>query len=563
MRRTIPKLRILGGALLLALFAGWLGEDALAQEARGLVKFVPLNGTERLQMTTKKALTKVEVKRAVPADNVRISDVRGDPTAVAITGLTRGTTTLELTDVDNKRETVEIIVQLDVEYLKAQLRRAVPTANVTPIPVTENTVVLTGAVSRAEEVAVLLGVARSFPGYVILDNMRVAGVQQVQLDVVIAQVSRNEFRSMAFNFLVDGQRFFLGSTFGNAVVNPTTVGVGGQFSNFPSLIGTPGTPNGQPTNVLFGVINSTSGLLGFLQALRLEGVSKTLAQPTLTTMSGTPGSFLVGGEQAVPVPAGLGQVGVQFEEFGTRLNYLPLVLGNGKIRLEIEPEVSSLSAANGTVIQGATVPGRVTNRSHVTVEMESGQTIVIGGLIQHDVSGQTNKVPIIGDLPFVGEFFNSKSFTEQEQEVVILVTPHLIDAQDCDQVTKCLPGQETRSPDDFELFLESILEAPRGPRQVFQHGHYVPAFKNGPTSDMIPCAPGCFSGRGGCGVNGTCGTNGTMCGPNGCVPVTVKAAPAPAVAAPAVMGEPRAVTPPASLPLPATLPPTTGGSEKE
>src|SRR5207244_8705760 len=109
---------------------------------------------------------------------------------------------------------------------------------------------------------------------------------------------------------------------------------------------------------------------------------------------------------------------------------------------------------------------------------------------------------ILGDLPFVGAAFSSKSFEEKETELLVLVTPHLIDAMSCDQTAKMLPGQETRSPDDFELFLEGILEAPRGPREVCPGGHYVPAFKNGPTAGVFPCA-----GDGRCGAAG-CGTAG-------------------------------------------------------
>jgi pilus assembly protein CpaC len=202
------------------------------------------------------------------------------------------------------------------------------------------------------------------------------------------------------------------------------------------------------------------------------------------------------------VPAGLGQVGVQFEEFGTRLNFVPIVLGNGRIHLEVEPEVSNLDNAAGTVIQGTVVPGRTTNRINTTVELEDGQTFVIGGLIQHDVEGSTEKVPVLGDLPFLGAAFSTKAYNEIETEVVVMVTPHLVDAEDCSQAPRALPGDETRSPDDFELFLEGILEAPRGPRDVFPGKHYVPAYKNGPTSELFPCA-----GQGGYGAcGGRCGS---------------------------------------------------------
>ena len=551
MRRSTRSLRFPLGGMLLALLVTAVAPAGFAQDVKTFSKavIVPVNGAVVLQMSTKKPISRaVTSKEGV----VRLITVPGDPTTIRLIGLVADLARLELTDEDGKKESYDIIVQIDVEYLRTQLRRAMPTANIVPVPYASNGVILTGTVAKAEDVDVILRVAQAIGGFQIVNALRVGGVQQVQLDVVIAQVSRSDFRALAFNFLSDSATSFLGSTVGNAVVTPATVGTGGVFSVFPALLGTPGVPNGQSTNVLFGVINSQHGFLGFLQALRIEGVSKTLAQPSLTTMSGTAGSFLVGGEQAVPVPAGLGQIGIQFEEFGTRLNYLPIVLGNGKIHLEIEPEVSALSAANGTSIAGTVVPGRVTNRTHATVEMEAGQTFVIAGLIQHDVQAAANKVPILGDLPFIGAAFSSKTVTEIEQEVIILVTPHLVDAQDCSQVTKCLPGQESRTPDDFELFLEGILEAPRGPREVFQGNHYVPAFKNGPTSALFPCAGG------GCGLRG-CGAN--SCGTNGCGAATTVGVPVTQMAAPVTESMTAPVTQAAQAvnveaqPLPAALPP--------
>src|SRR4029077_17107831 len=115
-----------------------------------------------------------------------------------------------------------------------------------------------------------------------------------------------------------------------------------------------------------------------------------------------------------------------------------------------------------------------------------------------DVS--TSKVPVLGDIPFLGVAFSFKNSTETEDELVILVTPHLVDAMACDQAPKILPGQETRTSDDFELFLEGILEAPRGPRVVCPNYRYVPAFKNGPTSALFPCAADGRCGAAGCGT---------------------------------------------------------------
>ncbi len=354
MRRTTRTMPALLGGLLLALLACDTGHG-VAQEVTKLGKsvIVPLNQTVRLQMATKKEISRVvSSKEGV----VAFRTIPGDPFTIVLIGQTPDIIKLDLFDADGKKETYEVIVQLDVEYLRTQLRRAVPTANIVPIPFSGNGVMLTGNVARAEDVDVIMRVAQAVGGLQIINALRVGGVQQVQLDCVIAQVSRNDFRSMAFNFLADSTHQFIGSTIGQAVVEPATIGVGGIFSIFPALIGSPGAPNGQNTNFLYGIINNQHGFLGFLQALRNEGVSKDLAQPSQTTLSGTAGSFLAGGEQAVPVPAGLGQVGIQFEEFGTRLNYLPIVLGNGKIHLELEAEVSSLSAANGTNINGTVVP---------------------------------------------------------------------------------------------------------------------------------------------------------------------------------------------------------------
>jgi pilus assembly protein CpaC len=509
-------------------------------------------------MTTKKAIRQVENKSG-KENVVSIRVLQGDPTTVLLIGQQPDLIQIELTDVDGKKETYDVLVQLDVAYLRTQLKQAVPTAAVAVTPVSGNTVILGGTVQRAEDIDVILQVARSIGGINVINAMRVGGVQQVQLDVVIAAVSRSEFRRMVFNFTTDSRHFFLGSTVGNAVTEPALVGLGSTFLTVNGVLsGVPGTPNGVPTNLLAGVLHNRWGFLFFLQALRDENLVKLMAEPRVITLSGRPASFLSGGEQAIPVPAGLGQVGVQFEEFGTRLNVLPIVLGDGKIHLEIEPEVSQLDNASGTTIQGTVVPGRITNRVNTTVILESGQTFVLGGLIQHEVAASTTRVPVLGDLPFIGAGFSSKSYLETEREVIILVTPHLVDAQDCAQAAKVLPGQETRSPDDFELFLEGILEAPRGSREVWQGHHYVPAYKNGPTGELFPCA-GNGNGHGagcgnGCGAPAADGVpvNGHVGAESGAPPLAglasqtspqgATAAPARIPAAPPVMvpqGQPR------------------------
>ncbi len=392
MHRSMRRPLLTGGmivALLVATWPGTLRSQELAPAPKPSALIVPINGTVKLQMSTKKAIRTV----TNPKENaVNIRTVVGDPTTILVIGQQPDVTRIELMDVDGARETVEVIVQADIEYLRTQLRRALPTANVTPIPTSNNTVILSGTVTRAEDVAIIRGLVQSV-GFMYIDAMRVGGVQQVQLDVIVVQVSRTDLRSMAYNFLLNSRNFFFGSTVGQAVAQPVAAGVAGLAPALTgqSLTGIPGTPNGVPTNILFGVLHNSWGFLSFLEALRQENLLKLLAEPRLVTLSGRPASFLVGGEQAIPVPAGLGQIGVQFEEFGTRLNFIPIVLGNGHIHLEVEPEVSTLNPAAGVSINGTTVPGRSTNRVNTTVELESGQTFVIGGLIQHQVQASTRR----------------------------------------------------------------------------------------------------------------------------------------------------------------------------
>jgi pilus assembly protein CpaC len=470
---------------------------------------VPVGTTKQFRMRGDK-----EIRSAVnPKENVLIvTPVEGDLKAVNLTGREPGTTTLTMTARDGTVEVYDVLVQFDVDYLRLLLQQAVPTASLQLIPAGGNTLILSGTVAHAEDVDTIMRTAQSVlgAGERAVNAMRVGGVQQVELDVVVAFVSRSELRRMSFDFLDAGLHHNLSSTVGNALQNPTQ---GATLSSIPGIAipvsNTVGAPNGAPANFFLGLFNNKQVFYGLLQALRNENLAKILAEPKLVTMSGRSARLLSGGQQAIPETAGLGSVSVRFEPFGTQLSFLPIVLGSGKIQLEIEPEVSNIDPTVGTSIAGTVVPGRNTQAVHTTVVIEDGQSLAIGGLIQNTVTGVTQKVPVLGDLPWLGTAFRSLSYNEIETELVVLVTPHLVDPMACNQLPKHLPSQETRSPDDYELFLEGILEAPRGPRQVCDGPQYIPAYKNGPTAEVYPCAGGHGGSKGGgCGE----GTAGDHCG---------------------------------------------------
>ena len=332
----------------------------------------------------------------------------------------------------------------------------------------------------------------------VINRIMVAGVHQVQLEVVVAIVNRSELRNMSFSFSSSGSKFFVGSIFG-----------GDQFASAlaTGIAAATGAQN-STANLPFAIQSSTGSFMGFLQALRTEGVTKILSEPRLTTLSGRPASIVSGGQVPVLVGSNNGTSTVEYKDFGTKVNFLPIVLGNGKIHLEVAAEISDVDPTLTLLIGGiqpTSISGFRKRSAQVTVQIEDGQTLAIGGLIQNTVRGQITRVPFLGDLPFVGAAFSTKSFNEVEEEMVIIVTPRLVDGVDCCKIPKNLPGRETRSPDDFELFLEGILEAPRGQRNL---GHpYRPAFHGSANAGQYPCADGsCGVRSAGC-ADGNCAAN--------------------------------------------------------
>jgi pilus assembly protein CpaC len=471
---------------------------------RGRMLVVPIGVSKRLEMEGKKEIDTAINQR----ENVAVlAPYPGEPRWVMITGKEAGTTRVTLTARDGTQETYEVVVQLDVEYLRGILRRAVPTASIDLIPAASGAVIINGSVAHPEDIDVIVKAAASVLGSAdrVINAMRVGGVQQVQLDVIVAQVSRSKARLFGFEFADQGLNHSIVSTFSGGGASSTTSNPTGNVASGSASFTPPSI--GQSANVVIALFSRgdwIQSFFPFLTALTTENVAKILAEPHVVALSGHSAFFNSGGQQAVPQLASGGAggsvAGVSFIPFGTTLEVLPIILGNGKIYLDIHPKVElpATDTLIATPVPGTngSVFGRNGHEIHTSVVMEDGQTLVLGGLIQHTVDGTVHKWPCIGCLPYIGALFRSVSYTEGEEELLIIVTPHLVDAMACDQLPHTLPGQETRSPDDYELFLEGILEAPRGPRDVICGNHYVPAYKSGPTAGPsdAPEAPAAAAG---------------------------------------------------------------------
>lgn len=437
----------------------------------GRVRFDPKVATEIVDLVN----TRGDVLEAVPDP--------ADPTkSLHLIGRIPGLAQVTVVQRDRPPVRFDVIVQPDYDLLRALIRRAVPTAAVEVDPGVGGVVILSGYATSPQDANTIAQLAASQVGGAgnVINAVQVGGVQHVQLDVVIASVDRSEVRSRGFDFNVVGRTVEFQSLV-SGLLTPLSSGGGGAGG-----VGGGGGGGGlgftvsPDANVQFGV--APAGFFGALRALRTEGLAKFLAEPRLTTQSGRPAYFLSGGRQAVLSPSsGITGPGVQYEQVGTELEFLPIVYGNNQIWLEVNPIVRAVNQSLGITTSFGTVPGFTEQQARCAVMLESGQTFAIGGLIQNSVQATSSRVPVLGDLPFVGTVFSRVNFDERESELVILVTPRLVAPMDCNQVPKRLPGRETRSPDDYELFLEGILEAPRGQRRVWNGRCYQAAYKNDPT----------------------------------------------------------------------------------
>lgn len=274
-----------------------------------------------------------------------------------------------------------------------------------------------------------------FPAAQIINLMTVPGVQQVMLKVQVAELNRTSLRKIGADIRVRNDGRPIANTFlGNLV--DSTVDI------FPS-----------------------SDLDIFINALRSNSVLNILAEPTLVAMHGQEASFLAGGEFPFPVPqtAGVGGtvITIQFKPFGVQLNFVPYILDDETIRLRVAPEVSSLRETSNVIIQGTVVPAIDTRAVNTTVELSQGQTLAIGGLLQVELDANTQRIPGVGDLPYIGPLFSNTSHQRVEKELLVLVTPFLVSPLEAGR-NVCLPGEEILDPNDCEFYFLNRIEGRTG-----------------------------------------------------------------------------------------------------
>lgn len=346
------------------------------------------------------------------------------------------------------------------------LALAMPDAKISVATMGTNTVLLTGTVAAPEDAAEAERLVQAFlgEGTNVISRLKTATPLQVNLKVTIAEVSRSLLREIGGNLnTIDGSSGFrfgvgTGRPIGGAEYSPQgPLAVGNAIGSAAFVLpdGTeikgPAVSSADRTTLsglgkLFGI-----DMLGALDLAERLGLVNTLTEPNLTALSGETATFLAGGEFPIPIAQGLGQVTVQFRQFGVSLAYTPTVLSNGRISMRVRPEVSELSTQGSITLNGFQVPALTTRRTETTVELGSGQSFMIAGLMSANSQNLLDKAPGLGDVPILGNLFRSRQFRRGETELVIIVTPYLVNPVDAKDIK--LPTDGYRSAGELEQFL--------------------------------------------------------------------------------------------------------------
>ncbi len=419
---------------------------------------IPLN--RQIVIDTSQPFARVE---ALGAEIVRLEPI--STTRLLVTGQKVGVTQVVIWTAEGDQHVFEFSVELDLELLNRTITDLDPQSEARAISVLGH-IILLGTVSGADIAQQIEGIATIFTSGLaqaetkVRNLLKISGEQQVHIKCIIAEVSRTAVRKLGINGFLAGENFrdtFLINQIGG--INPINIqAVEGIDVRAPIPFITGDIPVSREANLILGFPRAQLQL--FMRAMSDNQLSRILAEPTLVAISGETASFLVGGEFPVPVPQGgsaSGAITIEYKKFGVNLMFTPLVLPNQRIRMTVIPEISARDEARGVITGSGFVPAVSTRRVETTVEMESGATIAIAGLLQDEVRGVASAVPGIGNVPILGALFRSVDYLRSRTELVILVTPELVAPMTPEQIPE-LPGVRVLDPTDLELFLLGVLE---------------------------------------------------------------------------------------------------------
>lgn len=457
MLKQVPSRRVRIGLSVAAALAATLAAPvapAFAQPAVAPTDEVVLSvGTGRVIQ-----LNGVMADLFVANDTIADVQVRSN-TSVYVFGKAPGQTTVHATDRHGRvLFSAMVRVGQNLGSIDQMLEMAMPEADISATPMS-GLVLLTGTVAAPADAEEAQRLAQAFvgEGTQVISRLRVATPQQVMLKVTIAEVARSLVRDINTNVTSrdqDGNGFLFGIDRGNAgTITPINGGILDPSTGLPRQVGTLFTRQLGAAGTTLSAAGRLLGidLLGTLNANENNGLVNIMAEPMLTALSGETASFLAGGEFPIPISQALGSVTIEYKQYGVGLAFTPTVLENGRISMRVRPEVSELSAQGSIRLNGFEVPALTTRRTETTVELGSGQSMMISGLLRNVTGNTISRTPFLGNLPIIGALFRSNGFRRSETELVILITPYLVQPVTANRAA--LPTDGFRAANDGQQLL--------------------------------------------------------------------------------------------------------------
>ncbi len=388
------------------------------------------------------------LRRVYVSNPTVVDSITPTPRELVITAKTAGESSLVLWNESGKSSVYIVSADVDVTGLRESLAQALPGDHI-KVDAVQGKVFLSGVAGSDAEADAAAKLAGNYSPTVM--NSIVVDPRhrpQVQLKVRFAELDRSKLDSFGINFIG---------------LNPNNIGSGTTQQFAPPVF--QGSGNGETALIsdflnLF-YFNAKNGVGVTIKDLSSKGILEILAEPTLTTIDGEPAKFLAGGEFPFPVvqpgsAGGTATVTIQFREYGVKLDFTPYVNPDGSIRLKISPEVSSLDYTNVVVISGYTIPSISTRKAETQVELKNGQSFGISGILDHRTTDALSKVPGIGDVPILGQLFRSKSLNHSTMELIVLVTPTVVDPLNNDIPVPSDPSWVTKHPGDLGDFNKNL-----------------------------------------------------------------------------------------------------------
>lgn len=449
-----------------------LASVAFAATALAPIGFAGLSGTaaaQTLPKPTNEVVVSVGTGQLVQV-NGRMADIFIADESIAdvqvksanqvfVLGKKAGETTLYASDGAGRVIWSSVIrVGNNLSSIDQMLDLAMPEARIQTATM-NNTVLLTGTVAAPEDAAEAERLVSAFVGGEtnVISRLRLATPLQVNLRVRFAEVSRSLVRVLGASVnTVDttgGFKFGIGqgrSGFVPQFSPGSSTGLGVGLTSGPA--GATVITQNNPATTLGGIGKFLGlDLAAALDVGETSGLVTTLSEPNLTALSGETADFLAGGEYPIPTSSGLGSTSIEYKKYGVSLSYTPTVLANGRISIRVRPEVSELSTQGAVVVAGFSIPSLTVRRAETTIELGSGQSFMIAGLLQNGYSSAIDKTPGVADIPILGNLFRSNNFRKGETELVIVVTPYLV--QPVDDKDIVLPTDGLRAVGEFERLL--------------------------------------------------------------------------------------------------------------